>query len=42
VFTVLIKTAAPYENKSALKADIDSFQMMDVTESNYSEEFMNF
>lgn len=41
MFTVLIKTASHYENKSVEKADIDSFQMMDETEPNYSEELVN-
>lgn len=41
MFTVLIKTASHHENESVEKADIDSFQMMDGTESNYSEELVN-
>lgn len=41
MFTVVIKTTSHYENKGAQKADLKSFQMMDETESNYSEELVN-
>lgn len=41
MFTVVIKTSSHYENKGAQKADLKSFQMMDETELNYSEELVN-
>lgn len=41
MFTVLINSASHCENKSALKTDIASFQIMDETESNYSEDLVN-